>query len=88
MTDNESETHILDVAISYLQNAMWIQTGNPPRDMHQLVAWSQHYFLTDVDELTQMFRERASGLFESMQDVDGDFFDALWKRIQARTTQE
>lgn len=84
---NENQTHILDVSISALMNEMWAQTGHSP-NMKQFGEWSKHYFLNGMDQATQIFRERAPALVESMQDINGDFFDALKQRIEERIEME
>jgi len=79
----DDRTKILDVAISALQQEMWVRTGQPPRSMHQLAEWGRAFFHEDRGEAIKVF-ERVPGLVSSMGDVTGDFWEELWVRIQMR----
>jgi len=79
----DDQTRILDVAISALQQEMWVRTGQPPRSMHQLAEWGHTFFQKNQCEAVDIL-ERVPGLIESMGDVTGDFWDELWIRIQMR----
>jgi hypothetical protein len=88
MSDSSDDLHVLDVAISAMQQEMWSRVGMPPSSMHQLAEWVKNFVLLDKESALKIFGERVPGLVESIPDVKGDFWDGLWLRIQERKIRE
>ena len=80
----QDQVHILDIAISALKQEMWIQTGQPPRSMHQFADWAVGYFGPFKNDGIKILQERVPGIVESMIDIQNDFWESLWMRIQNR----
>lgn len=83
----DNKEKILDVAISALQQEMWVETGQPPRNMSELSEWVKAFW-SSRGRILAIFNERVPGLSASMVDVDGEFWDELWVRLQARKIRE
>lgn len=79
----DSTTHILDVAISALQHEYWFGKRQPPLNILALSEWIKARSLSE-DQMIDVFNARTPGLVASMQDVEGNFWEELWKRIDAR----
>lgn len=79
----DTKEQILDVAISALQQQMWVETGQPPRSMFDLAEWAKELW-SSKERMLAIFNERVPGVTASMADVEGEFWEELWRRLQDR----